>query len=107
MFDNNSVDKNFVNETMAGLMDTVTLADEYQDTSDTDGAPNPIIDRLLAEWMDKYYPAYSEGNTALEYNERMLRDALCNFGKKRPQVCSVISSHLHDGCILDFGHKYD
>lgn len=80
-------DKGIVGETVAALMDLVTLADEYQDASETDDTSNPIIQRLFTTWMDEFYPFFVEGVPGMEYNERMFREALVSFGKRRPLVC--------------------
>ncbi|KAK5998276.1 Tuberous sclerosis 1homolog-like-like protein [Cladobotryum mycophilum] len=85
LLDKTDHEKNIVNETIAALMDVVTLADEYHEIADDDSASNPFIDRLFTTWLDKFYPAYSEGNATAEHNERMLRDALGHFGRKRPK----------------------
>jgi hypothetical protein len=80
--------KAIVDETIAGLMDLVRLADEYQDISEEEVTLNPIMHRLFIAWMDRYYPAFVEGIPGMEYNERMIREALVQFGKRRPLVPS-------------------
>lgn len=83
-----SHDKAIVNETVAGLMDLVKLADEYTDIAEEEVTLNPIMHRLFSGWMDRFYPAFVEGVPGMEYNERMFREALVQFGKKCPLVLS-------------------
>lgn len=85
ILDRVDLDKYVVDETVASLMDLITLIDEFQVAFVGDSAANRIIDRLFQVWMNRFYPALLEGNTSSEYNERLIRHALCNFGKKRPQ----------------------
>lgn len=81
-----SHEKGIVDETVAGLMDLVALADEYQDIAEGDTTINPIIHELFSKWMDRFYPGLVDGIQSMEFNERMFRDALTSFGKRRPQV---------------------
>lgn len=85
VLDRVDLDKYVVDETVASLMDLITLIDEYQVTFAADSAANRIIERLFEVWMNRFYPALLDGNTSSEYNERLIRHALCNFGKKRPK----------------------
>jgi hypothetical protein len=80
-------DKGMITETVAGLMDVVLLAENYQETSDSDGGPNPVIHRLFSLWMDRFYPASVEGRPNAQHNEKLVREALIQFGKRRPKVC--------------------
>lgn len=89
LLDTTTNEKGTVAETVAGLMALVTYADEYQNTSESSAVSNPIVDRLFAVWMERFYPAVSEGKIAVEYNERMIREALLQFGKRRPKVTTV------------------
>ncbi|KAF5133568.1 Tuberous sclerosis 1 [Metarhizium anisopliae] len=85
ILDRADLDKYVVDETVASLMDLITLIDEFQISFAANSAANRIIDRLFQVWMDRFYPALLDGNTSSEYNERLIRHALCNFGKKRPK----------------------
>ncbi|KAG8407026.1 hypothetical protein J3458_020524 [Metarhizium acridum] len=85
ILDRPDLDKYVVDETVASLMDLITLIDEFQISFAANSAANRIIDRLFQVWMDRFYPALLDGNTSSEYNERLIRHALCNFGKKRPK----------------------
>lgn len=82
-----SHEKGIVNETVAGLTDLVDLADEYQDIAEGDMTVNPIVHELFSTWMDRFYPGLVDGIQSMEFNERMFRDALTSFGKRRPEVC--------------------
>ncbi|KAF4121710.1 Hamartin protein [Geosmithia morbida] len=80
-------DTGIITETIAAMMDLVALADEYQDAhpDGQDGViSNPIVDRLFQTWMERLYPAFVEGLPGMEYNERMFREALVDFGKRKP-----------------------
>ncbi|KAK0388588.1 hypothetical protein NLU13_4831 [Sarocladium strictum] len=79
------VDKSMITETVAGLMDVVLLAENYQEASDGEGAPNPIIHRLFSLWMDRFYPASVEGQPNAQHNEKLVREGLIQFGKRRPK----------------------
>lgn len=85
-------DKGIVEETIAALMDLVTLADEYQDVSEGDQTLNPIMHHIFYIWMSRFYPGYVSGLAGMEHNERMFRQALVQFGKRRPQVCEDLLS---------------
>lgn len=79
-------EKGAVEEIVSVLMELVDIADEFQELSDGDPPLNPIMHHLLTVWMDRLYPAWVTGIPNMEYNERMFRDALTAFGKRRPQV---------------------
>ncbi|KAI9901566.1 hypothetical protein N3K66_003383 [Trichothecium roseum] len=78
-------DKGVVDETTALLTDLVGLANEYSDQSEAEEEMNPIIQRIFVAWMERFYPATVEGLPGMEYNERMFRDGLIQFAKKRPK----------------------
>ena len=80
-----SHEKGIVDETVAALMDLVALADEHQDTADADATINPIVHELFSKWMEKFFPGLVDGIQSMEFNERMFREALTSFGKRRPQ----------------------
>ena len=86
-----SNDRAIVNETVRGLMELVTMADEYQDVCEGEVTLNPVMHRLFVGWMDRFYPAFVEGVPDAECNERMFRDALVQFGKRRPLVQSPLN----------------
>ena len=89
LLDSDGLDKNTVDETVASLMDLVTLIDEYQVDYEGDSPAMRIINRMFQVWMSRFYPALLDGNIYSEYNERLIRQALCDFGKKRPKVRAV------------------
>lgn len=91
--DKTNHEKATVDETVAALMALVTHADEYQEDSETNAVSNPIIDRLFSTWMDRFYPSSCEGKLSGEYNERMIREALTHFGKRRPKVFLSFNFH--------------
>lgn len=82
-------DKGMITETVAGLMDVVLLAENYQENADSDDGPNPIIHRLFSVWMDRFYPASLEGHPNAQHNEKLVRESLIQFGKRRPKVLSA------------------
>ncbi len=86
LLDRTGLDKLVVDETVAALMDLVMFMDEYHVRSGGDSATNPIIDRLFSIWINRFYPEVVDEDTSHEYNERMVRDALKSFGKRRPKV---------------------
>lgn len=73
-------------ESLAILMEIVSIAEESHEASDADLASNPLIDRLFTGWMERLYPAATEAVTNLEYNEKVTREALIEFGKRHPKV---------------------
>ncbi|GJN81019.1 hamartin [Purpureocillium lilacinum] len=85
LLDRTGLDKLVVDETVAALMDLVMFMDEYHVRSGGDSATNPIIDRLFSIWINRFYPEVVDEDTSHEYNERMVRDALKSFGKRRPK----------------------
>jgi hypothetical protein len=93
ILDKTGFDKNIVSEAMEILKDIVTIADEYHDGAGNDFASNPLIDRLFEIWMDEFQPARFEGSQASEHSEKMISDALWQFGKKRPKVCIIYIRH--------------
>lgn len=86
ILDNTPLDKAVVKETIAAMMNTALLAEKLQDSFEGDLISNPIIDRLLTIWIDNFYPAHIEGNKSLEHNEQLLREALGQFGRRKPKV---------------------
>lgn len=92
ILDKTGFDKNVVAEAMEILNEIVTISDDYHDGIGKDSATNPLIDRLFEIWMDEFHPARFEGYQPSEHSEKMISDALGQFGKKRPKVCTVIRS---------------
>ncbi|WZH41618.1 Hamartin protein-domain-containing protein [Fusarium acuminatum] len=80
-----SPEKGVVEESLANIMEIISIAEENHDGSEADLASNPLIDRLFTGWMEKLYPSVTEGVTNLEPNERITREALVRFGKKHPK----------------------
>ncbi|KAF4960290.1 hypothetical protein FSARC_10514 [Fusarium sarcochroum] len=80
-----SPEKGVVEESLATIMEIISVAEENHDGTDTDLASNPLIDRLFTGWMEKLYPAATEALTSLEPNEKITREALVQFGKKHPK----------------------
>ncbi|KAG5663109.1 hypothetical protein KAF25_001045 [Fusarium avenaceum] len=80
-----SPEKGVVEESLANIMEIISIAEENHDGSEADLASNPLIDRLFTGWMEKLYPSVTEGVTNLEPNERITREALVQFGKKHPK----------------------
>jgi hypothetical protein len=89
-----SPEKGVVEESLANIMEIISIAEENHDGSEADLASNPLIDRLFTGWMEKLYPSVTEGVTNLEPNERITREALVQFGKKHPKV-----SHVPKLCV--------
>ncbi|KAJ3480604.1 hypothetical protein NLG97_g8036 [Lecanicillium saksenae] len=85
ILDNTPLDKAVVKETISAMMNTALLAEKLQDSFEGGSASNPIIDRLLSIWIDNFFPAHIEGNKSLEHNEQLLRDALGQFGRRKPK----------------------
>ncbi|KAM0563609.1 hypothetical protein ACHAPJ_001334 [Fusarium lateritium] len=80
-----SPEKGVVEESLATIMEIISVAEENHDGADTDLASSPLIDRLFTGWMEKLYPAATEALTSLEPNEKITREALVQFGKKHPK----------------------
>ncbi|KAF4465062.1 Tuberous sclerosis 1 like [Fusarium albosuccineum] len=80
-----SPEKGVVEESLANIMEIISIAEESNEASDADLASDPLIDRLFTGWMEKLYPAAIEANTNLEYNEKITREALVEFGKRHPK----------------------
>lgn len=98
ILDNTPLDKDVVKETVQAMMNTVKVAEFIQESYE--GELNPIIDRFFSIWLDRFYTAVAEGNKAIENNEKLLRDALVHFGKRRPKVgwMKTRISTAHLGC---------
>lgn len=79
-------EKGVVAESLASIMDILSLAEESAESSGDNIFSNPLIDRLLTGWMVKLYPATIEGNTTDDYNEKITREALIQFGTRHPKV---------------------
>ncbi|KAF5017900.1 hypothetical protein F66182_10147 [Fusarium sp. NRRL 66182] len=80
-----SLEKGVVEESFNCIMEIVSIAEQNHDTSDADLASNPLIDRLFSGWMERLYPATTEGLASLQSNEKITREALVQFGKKHPR----------------------
>lgn len=85
LLDGAGVDKLLSDEAADALVDLVAVANACR-TISSDLATNPIMDRLFPVWMTRLSSTPVEGNTSHEHNERMVRQALKAFGKKRPKV---------------------
>ncbi|CAM1511220.1 Fc.00g087330.m01.CDS01 [Cosmosporella sp. VM-42] len=85
LLDKTNPEKDVVDESSAGMMDIIKLAEEYTDSDEGDLSSDPLIDRLVTTWMDNLYPATSEGDMSTDYSERLTRDALVTFGKRHPK----------------------
>lgn len=96
-------DKSIVDQIVAALMDVVAIADEYQE-EDVEGEAklNPIMHNIFEKWMEKFYPGLVAGIQGMEHNERMFREGLVQFGKKRPLV-SLLSPPSSIPSLLQAG----
>lgn len=95
MLDKTDFNKYIVDEAMDTLNEIVAIADEYHDGAGNDFASNPLIDRLLEIWMEDFHSAHFEGFLPSQHTQKMIGDALGQFGKKRPKARTsqpVISS---------------
>ena len=100
-----SHDKGIVDQTVAGLMDIVAIADEYQEDTDGEVKLNPIMENIFGKWMNKFYPGLVAGVQGMEYNERMFRDCLVQFGKKRPLVCHLMAPNQQSHGLLSVANR--
>ncbi|KAH6607794.1 tuberous sclerosis 1 [Trichoderma cornu-damae] len=91
ILDKTGFDKNIVAEAVAILNEVVAISDEYHDDAGKESASNPLIDRLFEAWMDEFHAARFEGFQPSEHSERMIGDALGQFGKKRPKACTAFA----------------
>ncbi|KAH8735569.1 Hamartin protein-domain-containing protein [Ilyonectria robusta] len=80
-----SPEKDVVNESLASIMDILSLAEEATEAPEQNIFSNPLVDRLLTGWIDKLYPAASEGVASADYNEKITREALIQFGTRHPK----------------------
>ncbi|KAF4974664.1 hypothetical protein FZEAL_8464 [Fusarium zealandicum] len=80
-----SPEKGVVEASLANIMEIISIAEEDHEASDADLASHPLIDRLFTGWMEKLYPAATEAVANLEYNEKITREALVQFGKRHPK----------------------
>lgn len=92
ILDKTDFNKNIVTEAMDTLNEIVAIADEYHDGAGNDFASNPLIERLFEVWMEDFQPAQFEGFQPAEHTQKMIGDALGQFGKKRPKA-RIFSSH--------------
>ncbi|KAM0484502.1 hypothetical protein ACHAPX_001928 [Trichoderma viride] len=86
MLDKTDFNKYIVDEAMDTLNEIVAIADEYHDGAGNDFASNPLIDRLLEIWMEDFHSAHFEGFLPSQHTQKMIGDALGQFGKKRPKA---------------------
>lgn len=86
ILDKTDFNKNTVTEAMDTLNEIVAIADEYHDGAGNDFASNPLIDRLFEVWLEDFQPAQFEGFQSSEHIQKMIGDALGQFGKKRPKA---------------------
>ncbi|PON23584.1 hypothetical protein TGAM01_v207528 [Trichoderma gamsii] len=86
MLDKTDFNKHIVDEAMDTLNEIVAIADEYHDGAGNDFASNPLIDRLFEIWMEDFQPAHFEGFLPSQHTQKMIGDALGQFGKKRPKA---------------------
>ncbi|KAF7538009.1 hypothetical protein G7Z17_g12727 [Cylindrodendrum hubeiense] len=80
-----SPEKGVVTESLASIMDILSLAEENAESSEQNIFSDPLVDRLLSGWIDKLYPAASEGIASADYNEKITREALIRFGTRHPK----------------------
>ncbi|KPM42409.1 hypothetical protein AK830_g4124 [Neonectria ditissima] len=74
-----SPEKGVVTESLASIMDILSLVEQNSESSEENLFSNPLIDRLLTGWMDKLYPSASRGDASADYNEKLTREALVQF----------------------------
>ncbi|KAL7921663.1 Hamartin domain-containing protein [Trichoderma austrokoningii] len=93
LLDKTDFNKYIVDEAMETLNEIVAIADEYHDGAGNDFASNPLIDRFFEIWMEDFQPAHFEGFLPSQHTQKMIGDALGQFGKKRPKefFCSLDS----------------
>ncbi|PHH89008.1 hypothetical protein CDD83_6770 [Cordyceps sp. RAO-2017] len=102
LLDRTGLDRLVVDEAVGALVDLVSLTEEHYASCGGDSATNPVIDRLLSIWMTRFYPSLAEGNKAHEYSERIVRQALKRFGKKRPKEFFTSM----DGCFVKRQYRH-
>jgi hypothetical protein len=81
------LEKGLASEAVANVMDILT-ADNYDDEEEagSNPKPSPIATRLLDRWMHLFHITQPEGNSTELFKEKLMREALLAFGKKRPKV---------------------
>ncbi|KYK59586.1 hamartin [Drechmeria coniospora] len=83
ILDGTNLEKVAVDEAVAALTDLIDFLDEHPMKSGGNSDTNPVVDRLILVWMDRFYPEQVEGDTRHGYSEKVLRDILISFGKRR------------------------
>ncbi|KAI5463117.1 Hamartin protein-domain-containing protein [Mariannaea sp. PMI_226] len=89
-------EKEVVAESQASIMDIISMAEEESESSEDNIFSHPLIDRLLSGWMDNLYPATIEGVNTADYNEKLTREALVQFGTKHPKYRKPVLKFLTD-----------
>ncbi|KAH7136478.1 Hamartin protein-domain-containing protein [Dactylonectria macrodidyma] len=77
--------KGVIDESLASIVDILSLAEESTETSEQNIFSNPLVDRLITGWIEHLYPAASEGIAGADYNEKITREALIQFSTRHPK----------------------
>ncbi len=80
-----SREKGLAHEALANV-ESLLIYDGDDEQGDGDGVSSPIANRLLEKWMDVVQDAQLEGNSSASYKEKLLRETVLLFGKKKPKV---------------------
>lgn len=91
--DHLSQEKGLAHEALANV-ESLLIYDGDDDEGDTDGVSSPIAKRLLEKWMELVQDAQLEGNSGATYKEKLLRETVFLFGKKKPKVGDIINHSL-------------
>ncbi|EOO03865.1 putative tuberous sclerosis 1 protein [Phaeoacremonium minimum UCRPA7] len=78
-------EKGLASEAIASTIDILTADDANQDNVTPDSGSLQLANRLLGKWMHLYQITQPEGKSAQGFKEKLLRETVLQFAKKRPK----------------------
>lgn len=80
-------EKGLMTESFSGLLNILSQDDLYPEEGGSVPAVNLFVDRLMSMWMDSWQGPWLRGPA--DHVEKVVREALLLYGKRKPKVRSV------------------
>jgi hypothetical protein len=79
-----STEKGLMSESISGLLNLLSVDPVDDEDGKPEAGPNPFVDRLISNWMDKHH-INSDGGSS-DHIEMAIRASLVGYGKRKPKV---------------------
>ncbi|KAI0508564.1 Hamartin protein-domain-containing protein [Xylaria bambusicola] len=91
---NLGLDKDLATETQGFMLDILTGGDGNDTTSFTRGATTPVAEKIISLWFQEVDLLRNCSNPAQDFKEKLMRETLVLYGKKRPKEFMTVVDHF-------------